>query len=84
MVISFRLPKVPSGLGANLLGVAGFVAIVVAVGMLAGLAWAILGAGVIAVGLAVIAQMGEQQAQRTTEALSEATAALPQVPRRAA
>lgn len=61
MEIRFRLPSVPPGLGSNLLGVAGLVAVVVAVGMLAGLAWAVLGGGLIAVGLALLAQTTAQQ-----------------------
>lgn len=50
------VPRIPAGLGSNLLGVAGLVAVVVAVGMLAGAAWAVLTGGLLAVGLAAIGQ----------------------------
>ena len=67
MEIRVRLPRIPAGLGTNLLGALGLVAIVVAIGLLAGFAWALLAGGVFAVGLAVLAQyQGQPQAVRDT------------------
>lgn len=56
MDVRFRIPVPSSLLVTNLLGLFGLVAVVVAVGLLAGFAWALLGAGVIAVGLSALAQ----------------------------
>lgn len=81
MEIRIPLPRIPAGLGANLVGLLGLAAIVVAIGMLAGVAWAVLAGGVIAVGLAYVAQT---QAAAVAQRVTEATAELPQVPRRAA
>lgn len=54
MTIRIRVPS--SLLVSNLIGVAGLLAVLAAVGLLAGWAWALLGAGVIAVGLCALAQ----------------------------
>lgn len=61
--VRIRVPRVPPGLGANLLGLLGLVAVALAVGGLAGSWWwsALVG-GVLAVGLATLAQT---QAQAT-------------------
>jgi hypothetical protein len=55
------VPRMPAGLGTNLLGVAGLVAIVLAVGSLTDWRWGLLIAGLFAVGLTVIAQKQEAQ-----------------------
>jgi hypothetical protein len=55
------VPRMPAGLGTNLLGVAGLVAIVFAIGSLTSWKWALLIAGLFAVGLTVIAQKQEAQ-----------------------
>ncbi len=55
-MVTIRIPAPSSMLVANLLGVLGLVAVVVAVGGLAGVWWAVLTGGVFAVGLAAIAQ----------------------------
>jgi hypothetical protein len=54
--VHFRLPVPSSTLVTNLLGLLGLAAVVIAVGLLAGFAWGLLGAGVIAVGLSALAQ----------------------------
>lgn len=56
MRVSIYVPRPSSTLVSNLLGVLGLVAIIVAVGLLAGWPWALLLAGVIAVGLCALAQ----------------------------
>jgi hypothetical protein len=61
MYVRVPLPRITPGALTNLLGVAGLIAIVVAVGMLAGAAWAVLAAGLMAVGLTVLAQLGQAQ-----------------------
>ncbi|HET8684789.1 MAG TPA: hypothetical protein VFM54_23390 [Micromonosporaceae bacterium] len=63
--VRIRVPRVPPGLGANLLGLLGLVAVALAVGGLAGSWWwsALVG-GVLAVGLATLAQT-QAQAQAT-------------------
>jgi len=55
-VVTIRIPVPSSMLVSNVLGVLGLVAVIVAVGLLAGFAWALLGAGVIAVALCALAQ----------------------------
>jgi hypothetical protein len=55
-VVTIRIPVPSSMLVSNLVGLLGLVAVVVAVGLLAGFAWALLGAGVIAVALCALAQ----------------------------
>jgi hypothetical protein len=62
--IRVRLPRIPPGLGVNLLGVAGLVAIVCAVAALTSWKWGLLAAGVFAVGLTVVAQYQETLAVR--------------------
>lgn len=57
MYVRIPLPRITPGTATNLLGVAGLVAIVVSIGMLAGLAWAVMAAGICAVLLTVIAQV---------------------------
>jgi len=54
--MTIRIPLPSSMLISNLAGLAGLVAIVVAIGMLAGFAWALLAAGLIAVGICALAQ----------------------------
>lgn len=56
MRVSIYVPRPSSMLVSNLLGVLGLAAVVVAVGLLAGFAWALLGAGVIAVVLCALSQ----------------------------
>lgn len=67
-MLTIRIPAPSSTLVTSLLGFSGLVAIVVAVGMLAGFAWALLGAGVITVALCFIAQnVGRPVAQPITQ-----------------
>jgi uncharacterized membrane protein len=54
-VITIRIPAPSSLLVANLMGLLGLLAVVVAVGLLAGWAWALLTVGVVLVGLSLIA-----------------------------
>lgn len=65
MDVHFRLPVPSSTLVTNLLGLFGLAAVVIAVGLLAGFAWGLLGAGVIAVGLSALAQNAARPAQAT-------------------
>jgi hypothetical protein len=72
--IRVRLPRVPTGAGANVLGLLGLVAVVVAIGMLAGVAWAVLAGGLFGVGLAYVAQTqaaAAAPAERATEVTTE-------------
>jgi hypothetical protein len=68
--IRIPLPRIPAGAGANFLGLLGLVAVVVAIGMLAGVAWAVLAGGLVGVGLAYVAQTqaAAAPALRATEA----------------
>lgn len=54
-MITIRIPGPSSVLAVNLLGVVGLVAVVLAIGGLAGAWWAVLAGGVAALGLSVIA-----------------------------
>lgn len=56
MRVSIYVPSPSSMLVSNALGVAGLVAVIVAVGLLAGWAWALLAAGLVCVGLSALAQ----------------------------
>jgi len=61
--IRLRVPRMPAGLAANLLGLAGLVALAVAVGALAGSWWWSVGlGGVFAVGLSWMASTDEPSA----------------------
>lgn len=55
-MVTVRVPVPSATAVTNLLGVFGLVAVVVAIGGLAGVWWALLTAGVVAVGLSVLAQ----------------------------
>lgn len=68
MRVSFYVPRPSSMLVSNLLGVFGLVAVIVAVGLLAGWAWALLGAGLVAVGLCVLAQNAGGEAAKAAPA----------------
>lgn len=59
MDVHFRipLPRIPQGLGSNLVGLAGLVMIVLAIASLTSWKWGLLSAGVFAVTLTVIAQV---------------------------
>lgn len=61
--IQLRVPRMPAGLAANLLGLAGLVAVAVAVGALAGSWWWSVGlGGLFAVGLSWMASADEPAA----------------------
>jgi hypothetical protein len=61
--VRFRIPRLPAGALSNVVGLAGLLAIALAVGALAGSAWwSVLSGGVFAVALAALAQMAEQPA----------------------
>lgn len=60
MRVSIYVPRPSSMLVSNLLGVLGLIAVVVAIGGLAGVWWAVLAAGVLAVGLCALAQNAVQ------------------------
>lgn len=59
-MVTIRIPALPRGLFTNLLGVAGLVAVVVAIGALTDWRWALLAAGVFAVALHVVAQLNAE------------------------
>lgn len=71
--IRIRVPHPSSTLLNNVLGVLGLVAIVVAVGGLAGWLWGLLAAGVVAVGLSLIGATypGEAAAERPAEPVGD-------------
>lgn len=72
MEIRIAVPRIPSGLLANLVGLAGLLAVVLAVGGLTGnWWWSVLAGGAVAVGLSYVAQ---------THAAAEAVAAEPGKP----
>ncbi|HEX8006700.1 MAG TPA: hypothetical protein VF482_09775 [Trebonia sp.] len=69
MELRIRVPRVPAGLGANLLGLLGLVAVAVAVGGLTGnWWWSILTGGAFAFGLAWVAQHSPADAVATAPA----------------
>lgn len=59
-MVTIRIPALPRGLFTNLLGVAGLVAIVVAIGALTDWRWALLSSGVFAVVLHVVAHLNAE------------------------
>lgn len=64
-MVTIRIPALPRGLGSNLLGFAGLVAVIAAVGGLTGnWWWSVLAGGVAAVGLAALAQFNAPTEQR--------------------
>jgi hypothetical protein len=73
--ISFRVPKLPSGLAMNLVGLFGLVAMVLAVGGLThNWWWSLLAGGAVAFGLAYVAQTQTQtqgEPAATADALDE-------------
>lgn len=72
MEIRINVPRIPSGLAANLFGLFGLVAVVLAIGGLTGnWWWSVLAGGAVAVGLAYIAQ---------TQAAADASATEPAKP----
>lgn len=63
-MITIKVPAPSSVLVVNLLGVLGLIAIVVAVGGLAGLWWALLAAGVAMLGVSMAASTHLEQPQQ--------------------
>jgi hypothetical protein len=58
MEIRIAVPRLPQGLVANLIGLAGLIAMVLAVGGLTGnWWWSVLAGGLVAFGLAMVAQL---------------------------
>lgn len=72
MKVTITLPKISPGLVSNLLGLLGLIAIVVAVGGMAGVWWAVLTAGVFAVALAYIAGLNDAPAKSAPAGRSSA------------
>jgi hypothetical protein len=57
MEIRINVPRIPSGLAANIVGLLGLIAAVLAVGGLTGnWWWSVLAGGLVAVGLSYVAQ----------------------------
>lgn len=83
MEINIRVPRVPSGTIANLIGLAGLLGIALAVGALAGSWWwSLLAGSVFAVALSYVAQTHEQ-AERAAETARPAAAEAPRTAARA-
>lgn len=79
-MVTIRIPALPAGLLANLLGLAGLAAVVVAVGGLThNWWWSLLTAGVVAVSLSVIA--AHNAAAVPEEDLEGPTAEIPRLAR---
>jgi hypothetical protein len=76
--IRFRVPKLPSGLAMNLVGLFGLIAMVLAVGGLThNWWWSLLAGGAVAFGLAYVAQtQGETAATAPVRATDAARDAL--------
>lgn len=73
--VRFRVPSVPPGLLANLLGLAGLIGFAVTVGALAGSWWWSVGVGsVFAVGLSWLAGTAEPAARDNVRPLTVAAA----------
>lgn len=63
-MVTIKIPALPHGMFSNLLGLAGLITLVVAVGGLTGnWWWSVLAAGASAVGLSYIAHVNAAQAQ---------------------
>jgi len=61
--VRIRLPRIPTGAISNLVGLAGIIAMVVAIGGLTGnIWWSVLAGGAAALVLAVLAQLAEETA----------------------
>lgn len=59
-MVTIRIPALPRGAATNLLGLLGLIAVTLAVGGLAGnWWWSVLTGGILAVGLAALAQRAE-------------------------
>lgn len=77
-MVTIKLPALPSGLLSNLLGLAGLVAVVVAVGGLThNWWWSLLTAGVVATGLSYVAQLNAAQGEIAAEEDDDATVDIP-------
>jgi hypothetical protein len=68
-MVTVRIPALPHGVGSNLLGLFGLVAVIVALGGLThNWWWSLFGAGAVAVGLAVLAQYNAPAQQTAADA----------------
>lgn len=63
MTVTIHVPRLPAGAAANLIGLAGLLAVALALGGLAGWWWALLSAGVFAVALSYVAQTHQAAAE---------------------
>lgn len=63
-MVTIRVPAPPPGLLSNLVGLLGLVAVVLAVAFLTDWRWGLLGAGLVAVGLAMLAQLRTAAVER--------------------
>lgn len=80
-MVTIRIPALPAGLLSNLLGLAGLVAVVVALGALTGnWWWSLLSGGAVAVVLSVIAQYNSA-GPAEEDALNAPTAEIPRLAR---
>jgi thiamine monophosphate synthase len=67
-MVTIKIPALPRGMFSNLLGLAGLIAAVVAIGGLTGnWWWSLLAAGVVSVALSYIAHMNAAQAQEQAD-----------------
>lgn len=70
VIVSFRVPRISLGGLSNVVGLAGLVAIAVAIGALTGnWWWSCLTGGVFAVGLAVMAGLSAEATEQQAEGL---------------
>lgn len=71
-MITIKLPALPHGLFSNLLGIAGLIAVIVAVGGLThNWWWSLLAAGFVATGLSYIAQVNRAAVEQVNEEPTE-------------
>ena len=75
MKVTITLPRIPAGALSNLAGLAGLIAAVVAIGGLAGVWWAVLAGGLVAVGLSALAQAQDAMAARPAKSAPAAARA---------
>lgn len=77
MTIQITVPRLPAGASSNIVGLAGLLAVVLAVGGLVGVWWAVLAAGIVTTTLAAFAQMSAEAGQQSQPAAPPKPYAMP-------